>query len=240
MTRHINLLDPPQKKRSPYTTALQMGVPIVLVLLVMGTWGAVVRFQLGSIKQQLAETESQIRPVREQLSQIQAGMGVEQVNALLRERLEHAQAQLKARNDIQTALQRGDLGSTHGFSEFMRAFAHQTVAGVWLTGLRLENGGQDITLVGRAVNAEAVATLLRQLRAEPALAGKPIATMHVSPLRPKDEEQEPASQPVAALPKVYEFEISSIPPPSEPVAEAPTTADSIKAGIAQLLLKAMQ
>ncbi|MDB5801908.1 MAG: biosis protein MshI [Rhodocyclales bacterium] len=228
MTRHINLLDPPQKTRSPYTTALQMGVPIALVLLVMGTWSAVVRYQASAAKARLSQIEAQMLPVSEQLAQLQAGMGVEQVNATLRDRLQRAEAQLKARRDIQTALQRGDLGSSQGFSEFMRAFARQTVPGLWLTGLRLENGGKDITLSGRALNAEAVATLVRQLRAEPALAGRSIAMMSVVPLAPpehKEEVESSASQlsVAVALPRVYQFEISSLPPPSasEAVAEAP-------------------
>ncbi|MDB5814750.1 MAG: putative Mannose-sensitive agglutinin biosis protein MshI [Rhodocyclales bacterium] len=246
MTRHINLLDPPQKKASPYRTALQMGVPIVLVLLVMGTWGAVVRIQLASVKQRLSEAEAKTRPLNEQLAQTQAGMGVEQVNAGLRERLERAQAQLKARKDIQTALRRGDLGSSQGFSEFMRAFARQTVSGLWLTGLKLENGGHDITLTGRALNAEAVATLVAQLRAEPALRGRSIATMHLAPVRDKKEEASvdktaitpPVPQTTSSLPHVYEFEISSVAPVSTaPVAEAPTTGGTVIEQFAQKAFK---
>jgi Tfp pilus assembly protein PilN len=263
MTRHINLLDPPQKTPSPYKTALQMGVPIALVLLVMGSWGAVVRIQLASLKQRLTATEEQTRPVREQLTQMQAGLGVDQVNASLREQLERAEAQLKARKDIQTALQRGDLGSSQGFSEFMRAFARQTVSGVWLTGLKLENGGHDITLTGRALNAEAVATLVRQLRAEPALKGRSIETMRVAPMPPpaKNDEavaqkiasmtdaltassapiaQVPVAKAAAAIPLVYEFEISSVAPVSDTTAAEATPSPGIGSAIAQLAQKALK
>ena len=231
MPRHINLLDPSKKIRSPYTTVLQMAVPVALVLLVMGSWAATVRFQLGATKQKLQQVEAQKQPINEQLTQLQAGLGIEQVNANLRERLERAQAQLKARTDIQTALLRGDLGSTQGFSEFMRAFARQTVPGLWLTGLKLDNGGRDITLVGRTLSADAVATLVRQLRAEPALRGRAIATLRVAPLPPPEKTEQRADDragdkrserkeeivaaqtlPAATLPRVYEFEISSVAP----------------------------
>jgi Tfp pilus assembly protein PilN len=252
MTRHINLLDPPQKKRSPWETALQMGVPIALVLLVMGTWALVVHFQLASVKQQLFELEGQMRPVSEQLTQMQAGMGVEQVNATLRERLERAEAQLKARKDIQTALRHGDLGSSQGFSEVMRAFARQTVAGLWLTGLRLENGGRDITLAGRALNAEAVATLVRQLRAEPVLRGRSIATMRVAPMPAPPqtdtvdataaaaaESSQPQAAPVS-VPRIYEFQISSVAPSSDAAPAEASSPKGILDSVQQLAQKAFK
>lgn len=244
MTRHINLLDAPQKKRSPWESALQMGLPIAIVVLVMGTWAAVVHLRLGSLKRQLTDIEAQMRPISDQLAQMQAGMGVEQVNATLRDRLERAQSQLKARKDIQTALQRGDLGSSQGFSEVMRAFARQTVAGVWLTGLRLENGGHDITLAGRTLNAEGVATLMKQLRAEPALRGRSIATMHLAPVplpEKSDAIDADASQPVAVIPPVYEFQISSIAPTTDmPAPDAPAAAKGILGAVQDLAAKALK
>lgn len=238
MTRHINLIDPPKKARSPFTTVLQMGVPIALVLLVMGAWGAVVRYQVSATKQKLNEIEAQMRPVGDQLAQLQTGMGIDQLNVTLRERLQRAEAQLKARRNIQTALQRGDLGTTHGFSEFMRAFARQTVAGLWLTGLKLENGGRDVTLKGRALSAEAVARLVHQLRAEPALHGRSIATLRVAPMPPAEKVADEAfaampAPPSVAQPQIYEFEISSLGLEAEAKTEAPAGISGTMGGAIQ-------
>lgn len=201
--RHINLLDAPQKVRSPYTTAVHMGLPILLVLAVMGGQALYARAQLANAQRELDMVEAEIRPVREQLSQMQAGMGAEQANAALREQITRASAQLQSRQKIQSALQRGELGSTQGFSGVLESLARQTVPGAWLTGIRLEQGGQAFVLTGRTLNAEAVASMVLALHNESSFKGRSVGRLELSPLREPDEG---ASGPRAL---VYSFRIAS-------------------------------
>lgn len=211
--RHINLLDPPKREVSPYTPLLQMAVPVLLVAVVSIGWAVYARHQLGVAKLRLNEIEAHIRPVREEESQLQAGMGAEQKNAALHERIDQAQAQLAARQRVQSALQRGELGSTQGFSTLMQAFARQTVSGTWLTAIVLNNSARDIMIHGQTLDPEAVARMVRKLREEPALAGRGIGTLCLLPYEKKQSGE--ASAPRSAS-RTYEFALASYSLMAEP------------------------
>lgn len=225
MPRHINLIDPPRKTCSPYFKVQQMGVPILIVLLAMGSWGGWMRLRVALAKQKLNAVETQLQPAQEQLNRIQAGLGAEQINAELREQLAKAELNLKARKDIQTALQRGELGATQGFSGMLSAFARQTVPGLWLTGMTLDGGGRDIALSGQALQADAVAALVRALHTEPILSGRAIATLKIAPAPAENTVGVNATAVDMAGPApgrpgaTYEFQISSVAAPT--VQEAP-------------------
>jgi hypothetical protein len=81
------------------------------------------------------------------------------------------EALLAARNQVLSTLDSGALGDTGGVSEYFRAFARQTMDGVWLTGFSISGAGSQIVIEGRTVDAVLVPDFLARLRQEGALRG---------------------------------------------------------------------
>ena len=87
------------------------------------------------------------------------------------------ESEIKGRDVVMAVLKGGTLGDTRGFSEHLRAFARQSFDGVWLTGLHIAAGGNDVALEGRALRAEQVPGYLRRLNSESVMQGHPFSEL---------------------------------------------------------------
>ena len=223
MARHINLLDPPSQTPSPFAALWQVLVPMALVVLVMVSWGAVLRWQTSGVSAQLDKVEAQRQPMETQLNEMQTGSAQDPANQALRQQLARAEAQLAARQDIAQALQRGELGTTKGFSELMRAFGRRTVADLWLTELSADEVTAALQIRGRTLEPAAVPRWLKQLSEEPALRGRRLDLLSLSP------ESEAGSAPLSVEPRrVHRFEIArtQVIAPAEASPNAPFASSS--------------
>ncbi|MBI4754590.1 MAG: PilN domain-containing protein [Betaproteobacteria bacterium] len=197
MTRHINLLEADSHPRRAFGAAVMVGAALAAVALGLAAAGLVTQQRVMDVRARLQAVEADLRPRQEELDLLRDAAGYHQASAETRQRLARAEAMLKARRDIRAALDRGDLGSSEGFSGTLRALARRTVPGVWLTALDIDSAARGIAITGRALAPEAVAAYLRQLGEEPALKGRSFATLRLA-----------ARQPGTA--RAHEFVIASV------------------------------
>ncbi|MCA1856238.1 PilN domain-containing protein [Massilia oculi] len=184
MSQQINLFNPVfrrQKKIFALATMAQaMGV------LVLGVAGLAFYGQL-----QLAQLEREAALGAERLARKQASLGSvanefapRKKSAELAAELAQAETQLAALQRISGVLERGELGDTSGYSEYLRALARQSLDGLWLTGLGISTGGREISIRGRALDPALVPTYIGRLTSEAALRGKAFAGMQISEAAP--------------------------------------------------------
>ena len=67
-----------------------------------------------------------------------------------------------------------------GYSNYLRALAKQSMSGVWLTGLTVNDAGKRVGLRGRALDKALLPTYVQRLNGEPAFDGKAFAGMQVT------------------------------------------------------------
>ena len=205
MARHINLIEIDEEAdRPPYLSLLQIVAPVVLTLLVSGVLAMLASHDFAAAKQSLVDADAQLIPLQDELTAAQTGLGFEQANAELRQRISAAELSLKAAQEIDAALQRGELGDDKGFSSALRAFALHVKPGVWITDMRLERGAQDLAVGGVALNPDAVSVWVRALRSEPLLDDRSVREFRVVPMEAAAAD---ASAPQAA--NLYRFMIAS-------------------------------
>ncbi|HEX6828746.1 MAG TPA: PilN domain-containing protein, partial [Burkholderiales bacterium] len=90
-----------------------------------------------------------------------------------------------------------------GPAEHMRAFARQSMGGVWLTGFSLAPAGNGLALRGRALSADLVPAYLGRLNREPVLQGGQFAALEISV---------PAVGPAAQTVPYVEFRLQAVKP----------------------------
>src|SRR3989449_11079823 len=73
----------------------------------------------------------------------------------------------------------GSPGSA-GYSEYLRAFARQTVHGLWLTSIQIAEGGAQLSMSGRALEADLVPVLIGRLKQESVLRGRPLEALAIT------------------------------------------------------------
>ena len=204
MTQQINLYNPallPQVDAfSGRVVLLALGGILLLSLLVYG-WSA---WDANRLAVEQQRQQGQLNTLQSDITRLAQESAGRKPSPQLTAELESIEALLAGRNEVMTVLKGGSLGDTRGVSEYFRAFARETVDGLWLTGFSIAGAGSDISIEGRTLSAELVPGYIGKLRHEQVLRGHGFGTLNV---------QLPTDASAANLPRktaeFLEFRLSS-------------------------------
>ena len=199
MSAQINLY-PPRflKQRDPLTlgnVALAAAV-LYALLAAAGGWA----WQDAATRKEAAlAAESQLKAVREQVEAATQAAAVRKPSPQLSAEADSAEGLLRRRDEIARLLESGAIGSTGGFSDYLRGFARQAPEGLWLTGFTIGAGGNDMEIRGSMLNPAALPDYIRRLGTEKVFQGRNFAalTMNRADAAPAIR---PAGQGVAVAP----------------------------------------
>lgn len=182
MSQQINLFSPVflKKRKVPYSAAIMLRALGVIAVLGVLAYGYLA-YQTDVLTKQMAETDKKVSEEQERLTKLTSELPPQQPSAQLQNDIKNAEAQLKARQEMVDALKHGGpIGSTEGYSEYMRAFARQSVDGLWLTGFDITGAGSEMAITGRTVRAELVPAFVQRLSQEPVMKGRQFAYLRIS------------------------------------------------------------
>ena len=171
MSQQINLFNPLFRKQKKYFSFMAMMEALAIIVLGLALIYAYVVSQRADLNRQAAEVERQHLVQQARFQKVSAELALDQAADALASKTNAALTDISARDAVLKQLNSGVSGSGAGYSELLKAFARQTVSGLWLTGLQLEPGGQRLTIKGRAVQAELVPGYIQRLGREKALKG---------------------------------------------------------------------
>jgi hypothetical protein len=204
VTQQINLYNPallPQVDPFSGRVVLLALGGILLLSLLAYTWSSWDAARLAGEQQRQQGDLTALQSDITRLAQESAGR---KPSPQLTAELESIEALLAGRNEVMTVLKGGSLGDTKGVSEYFRAFARETVDGLWLTGFSIVGAGSDISIEGRTLRAELVPGYIGKLRREQVLRGHGFGTLNVQ--LPTDAATPDASRKTAEF---LEFRLSS-------------------------------
>lgn len=180
MSQQINLFNPIFLKQKKIFTTAHMAQTLGLVAagaLLLGVYGAVKTAQL---EQHAAAGQAAAAAAEARLAQATKDFPPRQKSKDIEAEIVRMQGELKALRDVRSVLERGELGNTAGYSEYWRAFARQSVSGVWLTGVGVIGPGKEISLEGRALQPELVPGYIQRLTRETVLQGKTFGSLEIA------------------------------------------------------------
>ena len=182
MSQQINLFSQVflKKRKQIFSTVTMLQA---LGLIIAGSvllYGYLV-YQYNALTKQAAETEKILASEQARLTKFTSEYAPQQASAQLEKDIKKAEAQLKARQEMVESLKRGGaIGSTEGYSEYMRAFARQSVSGLWLTGFDIIGAGSEMAIIGRTMSPELVPVYVQRLSREPVMKGRQFASLRIS------------------------------------------------------------
>ncbi|MFH1043586.1 MAG: PilN domain-containing protein [Pseudomonadota bacterium] len=181
MSQQINLFNPVFRRRGfSFAAANSMlyGLGIVIAIAMLyGVYQDYRTRELARRAQEVARQHGEATARRDKLVAQQAG---QKPNAALENELNQLEWRLRGRQDVVEALNSGAVGTTGGFSDYMRAFSRQTVNGLWLTGFDIASSGSELAIQGRTLSADLVPSYLKRLNQEPVLQGRQFAALRIS------------------------------------------------------------
>ena len=207
MSQQINLFNPVFLKTKKYFSAVTMAEGLGLILIGSLALFGYASYQTRAFDRQAAQTSQSLDAARAQLEKVTTTFAPRNASQLLAQDIARLELQLKARQGVQAILKGGEFGNAKGFSEYMRAFSHQSLNGLWLTGFTIQGADAAMTINGRVLQAELVPIYIKRLGQEPAMQGRTFASLEMS--RPPEIKAAPGA--IAAvkplLPPFVEFSL---------------------------------
>ncbi len=202
MRQQVNLLNPalitPREYFTPNNLLLALGV---LVLLILGDYGYAHK-QLATLALQRSQAAAELKLVQEQFNQAALQHTSHGTNKALEDQIAQLEQKAKVHERVLQVIGHDSGRPDKAFSDLMRAFARQSMEGLWLTGFNIDNSADALTISGRALQPELVPHYIARLGTEAAFKGKSFATLNM--YVPKVKETASAvvvAQPAAGVPE---------------------------------------
>ena len=194
MSQQINLFNPALLKQKQVFTTNTMLLSLGLLLAGSLAVGLYARHSVKRLEDEVAASAEQLNQKKLRQATVLAEFAPRQKTKELEAQLEEAQAMLRALHDIETILQRGEVGDTAGYAEYFKALARQSAGQLWLTGVSVGDAGKQIGLQGRALEANLVPAYIGRLTREPVMQGKSFGSLVISRAAPADKDAKPGTE----------------------------------------------
>lgn len=206
MTQQINLFNPIFRKQKKYFSSMTMVQALAIICVACALLAIDAAFQMRALTQQAAAGEALLAARQQRLTEVKVQFAPRQKSATLGAEIVAAQEELAMLQNAAVTVQRGGFGDSMGFSPYFRAFARQSIAGVWLTDVRVTSGGAAIGIQGNALQAPLVPQYMGRLAQEPVMKGKSFGTLAITAVAPAPVA--PAGAP--ATPAYLKFSLQSV------------------------------
>ena len=180
MSQQINLFNPLFLEKKKYFSAVTMTQAIGLIVLGMALFYVFAFWQDRNLARQIGESGRAYEQQKQQFARITAELSPEKREAQLDQDLKSIEAAIALRRSLMGELGPGGPAGPAGYSEYLRAFARQTVQGLWLTSIQIAEGGGQLTMSGRALQADLVPVLIGRLKQESVLRGRPLEGLAIT------------------------------------------------------------
>lgn len=177
MTQQINLFNPIFRKQKKYFSSLTMVQALAIICVACALLALDAGIRMRALSKQAAATEALLAARQQRLTEVKVQFAPRQKSATLVADITAAQQELTMLQNATATVRRGGFGDTLGFSRYFRAFARQSIDGLWLTELNIASGGASIGVQGNALQAPLVPQYMGRLAQEPVMKGKTFATL---------------------------------------------------------------
>ena len=220
MTQQINFYSPLLRRRAfSLLSAVGMAYVVGIAAVLCALSGAYESYALRAVQARAYSTEEAHKSITQLYANLARQSKIQKPDPRLTAEVAALEARAQDRQAVIDALASKELANSSGFSEYMRAFARRSVAGLWLTGFDIAGG--ELTLQGRTVSADLVAHYLQQLNQEQAMQGRQFAALLITRPPPDagvpapeadDKAQKGTPEQRAAAPAYLDFNISTLEP----------------------------
>ena len=194
MTQQINLFNPIFRKQKKYFSSATMLQALAIICLACVLLSADALRRAHALQAQAAATDALLVTKQQKLSDIRTQLAPRQKDPAVATELAAAQQELAMFSNAAASIERGGFGDTRGFSAYFRAFARQSVEGLWLTGLDIAANGAQLNVHGNTLQADLVPQYMHRLSGEAVMQGKAFSSLAMA------AAPAPAAAPGAAAP----------------------------------------
>lgn len=179
MSQQINLYFEDLHKPGNGLSALNMLQGLGVILFCAGLFYAYTMYQNSQLQQQLDQASKSLAAEQSRQAGLTAEFSQQRSGLTIEQELQKVAAEAASQREIINALKSGVIGNTKGYSEYMQAFARQTLNGLWLTGFSIDGDATQMSISGAALSPELVPGYILRLNNEKVMRGKTFASLQM-------------------------------------------------------------
>jgi len=172
MSQQINLFNPIFLKQKKYFSVVTMLQALLLIVLGSMLFYGYAWYQVRELAKQTVEMTKRYEAEQKRFLAYANEFSPQRAQQALKAELDGLEAQARLQDSILQTLKSGAIGNTQGYSEYLRAFARQSVHGLWLTGFNINGDGAQISLQGAVTNPRLLPTYIQRMGREAVMRGK--------------------------------------------------------------------
>lgn len=180
MSQQINLFNPIFLKQKKYFSVVTMLQALGMIVLGSVLFYGYAWYQVKELDRQTQEMSKRYESEQKRLVNYANEFSPQRASQLLNDELQALEIQAGLQSNLLETLKSGAIGNTQGYSEYMRAFARQSVGGLWLTGFDISGDGTNMSLQGAAVGPQLLPAYIQRLSQEPVMHGKSFAALRMN------------------------------------------------------------
>lgn len=177
--QQVNLFqDELKSKKLKYSALMMIQLSFTLIVI----FSAVMAFkytQLQFRQGNLAEQQQKQKIVLADLQKIQSELAKRQKDPTLAIKILKRSKELANKQKVVGILSQDEFGSTKGFVEHFIGLARQRIEGLWLTKIRIADGGTNIALHGTTIKAALLPQYLQKLSSEKVFVGAEFQSLYM-------------------------------------------------------------
>ncbi|MDO8311372.1 MAG: fimbrial assembly protein, partial [Sideroxyarcus sp.] len=179
MSQQINLFNPIFLKQKKYFSVVTMLQALGLIVLGSIVFFGYAWYQVDQLAKQTQEMTKRYESEQKRLVNYANEFSPQRSSQLLNEELTALEAQAATQNNLLGTLKSGAIGNTQGYSEYLRAFARQSVSGLWLTGFDINGDGTQMSLQGAVTNPQLLPAYIQRMNKESVMRGKSFSALQM-------------------------------------------------------------
>ena len=178
--QQINLYQSSLQKKKTCLSSQRLLIAIASVSGLMLVLSLVYALQVRQLEAEQATVQATRAAKMVQLETLQAQLQARHKDRRLQAEVDKLVQAIRQRQKILKVLGEQRFGNIEGFSEHLSGLARQRIDGLWLTEVRISQGGASLGMKGQALKAELLPRYLQRLSTEAVFAGKVFKTLSIS------------------------------------------------------------
>lgn len=184
MSQQINLLNPALIKQKDFLNTNNIALTLVfLSTLMLGYYGYAQK-QLSLLIMQRSQVAEELSAAQAQLKQTALLHTPHELNKALLDQIMQLEQKKTMQQQILQTVNQSSATPEKGYAALMRAFAKQSLDGLWLTSFSFDSNTEKLNISGRTLQADLVPEYISHLGNEPALKGKLFSALNMSLPKP--------------------------------------------------------
>jgi hypothetical protein len=186
----INLYNAALRAKQHYIT----GPTVLLAALVIGVGvlGAqgYQQVRIAALTKEAADVEARLKDRQDEVAHLTADVKRLKPQKRTVAEVAAAEALLRGHQQVAAAVDAGLIGTTEGFSDFMRALARRAVPGIWLNAVSVDASGGGMSISGKTLDPNLLPGYIKRLNQETVIRGRGFVFLELQLPKPEKHYHE--------------------------------------------------